>query len=56
VLDSKLEHEQAIIANLPHIADHLCADCKTHYDEVKRQLRLRGIAYQENWRLVRGLD
>jgi len=23
---------------------------------VKRQLALRGIAYQENWRLVRGLD
>ena len=56
VLDSKLEHEQPIIANLPRIADHLCADCKTHYAEVKRQLDLRGIAYQENWRLVRGLD
>ncbi|HEX4643066.1 MAG TPA: histidine--tRNA ligase [Candidatus Acidoferrales bacterium] len=56
VLDSKLEHEQPIIANLPHIADHLCAECKAHYDEVKRQLGLRGIAYQENWRLVRGLD
>ena len=24
--------------------------------EVKRQLDLRGITYQENWRLVRGLD
>jgi histidyl-tRNA synthetase len=56
VLDSKLEHEQPIIAGLPRIADHLCADCKTHYAEVKRQLDLRGIAYQENWRLVRGLD
>ena len=56
VLDSKLEHEQAIIANLPRIADHLCDDCRAHYAEVKRQLDLRGIAYQENWRLVRGLD
>jgi histidyl-tRNA synthetase len=56
VLDSKLEHEQAIIAKLPRIAEHLCADCRSHYDEVKRQLGLRGIAYQENWRLVRGLD
>ena len=56
VLDSKLEHEQAIIEKLPHIADHLCADCRAHYDEVKRQLGLRGITYQENWRLVRGLD
>jgi histidyl-tRNA synthetase len=56
VLDSKLEHEQAIIEKLPRIADHLCAECRAHYDEVKRHLALRGIAYQENWRLVRGLD
>ncbi|HKM81420.1 MAG TPA: histidine--tRNA ligase [Candidatus Acidoferrum sp.] len=56
VLDSKLESEQAIIEKLPRIADHLCADCAKHYAEVKRQLELRGVAYQENWRLVRGLD
>src|SRR6267154_2502260 len=56
VLDSKLEHEQAIIEMLPRIADHLCTECRAHYDEVKRQLGLRGITYQENWRLVRGLD
>ena len=56
VLDSKLEHEQAIIATLPRIADHLCDDCAKHYAEVKRQLELRGVAFRENWRLVRGLD
>jgi histidyl-tRNA synthetase len=56
VLDSKIESEQAIIAMLPHIADHLCDECKTHYAAVKRQLELRGVLYQENWRLVRGLD
>ena len=28
VLDSKLPEEQAIIANLPRIAEHLCAECK----------------------------
>jgi histidyl-tRNA synthetase len=56
VLDSKLEHEQAIIAALPKIADHLCDECKTHYAELKRQLELRGVKYVENWRLVRGLD
>ena len=56
VLDSKLEHEQPIIEKLPRIAEHLCADCRAHYDELKRQLGMRGIAYQENWRLVRGLD
>src|SRR5271154_2466 len=56
VLDSKLEHEQPIIAALPRIADHLCDECKTHYAAVKRDLDLRGVAYHENWRLVRGLD
>jgi len=56
VLDSKVESEQAIIEKLPRIGENLCADCRAHYDEVKRQLTLRGIAYQENWRLVRGLD
>lgn len=56
VLDSKLEHEQAIIATLPKIADHLCDECKAHYAAVKHNLQLRGVLYHENWRLVRGLD
>jgi histidyl-tRNA synthetase len=56
VLDSKLEHEQEIIEQLPRIGDSLCDECKSHYAEVKRQLDLRGVKYRENWRLVRGLD
>ena len=56
VLDSKLEHEQAIIETLPRIGEYLCADCAKHYAEVKRLLDLRGVTYRENWRLVRGLD
>ena len=56
VLDSKLKSEQPYIEKLPRIADHLCDECKAHYAAVKRQLELRGLLYQENWRLVRGLD
>jgi histidyl-tRNA synthetase len=56
VLDSKAPDEQAIIETLPRIADHLCEACKTHFAEVRRQLDLRGITYNLNWRLVRGLD
>src|ERR1700693_1725882 len=56
VLDSKLPSEQGIIATLPRMAAHLCADCAEHFAEVKRQLELRGVIYRENWRLVRGLD
>jgi histidyl-tRNA synthetase len=56
VLDSKLPHEQEIIAKLPRISDHLCAECREHFAKLKDELKLRGIAYEENWRLVRGLD
>jgi histidyl-tRNA synthetase len=56
VLDSKLESEQEIIEKLPRIAQHLCDSCRENYDEVKRQLAIRGIIYSQNFRLVRGLD
>jgi histidyl-tRNA synthetase len=56
VLDSKLESEQETIEKLPRIAQHLCDACRENYDEVKRQLALRGIVYTQNFRLVRGLD
>src|SRR5205085_10115114 len=56
VLDSKLPDEQPIIDTLPRISDHLCGPCREHYVELKRQLALRNIEYEENWRLVRGLD
>jgi histidyl-tRNA synthetase len=56
VLDSKLPQEQEIIAKLPRISDHLCAECREHFAKLKGELKLRGIVYEENWRLVRGLD
>src|SRR5690242_12825268 len=56
VLDSKLLEEQAIIERLPRISDHLCEACRAHFAKLKDELALRDIAYEENWRLVRGLD
>jgi histidyl-tRNA synthetase len=56
VLDSKLPEEQPIIAKLPRISDHLCAECREHFAKLKEELNIRGVAYEENWRLVRGLD
>ncbi len=56
VLDSKIPEEQPIIENLPRISDHLCDACRNHFAEVEKQLAMRGIAYEKNWRLVRGLD
>jgi histidyl-tRNA synthetase len=56
VLDSKVPHEQPIIETLPRISDHLCAACREHFAALKVELKLRGVEYEENWRLVRGLD
>jgi histidyl-tRNA synthetase len=56
VLDSKVPSEQPIIEKLPRISDHLCDDCRAHFAKLKDELNLRGIQYEENWRLVRGLD
>ena len=56
VLDSKIPQEQEIIAKLPKISEHLCDACREHFAKLKEELKLRGVSYQENWRLVRGLD
>lgn len=56
VMDSKLPEEQAIIEKLPKISEHLCADCREHYEKLKRELKLREVPFTESSRLVRGLD
>ena len=56
VLDSKLPEEQEIIEKLPRISEHLCDACRAHFAELKEELKLRGVSFEENWRLVRGLD
>jgi histidyl-tRNA synthetase len=56
VLDCKVPQDQATIDSLPRITDHLCAECRDHFAEVRRQLELLGIRYTLSHRLVRGLD
>jgi histidyl-tRNA synthetase len=56
VMDSKLPEEQAIIEKLPKISEHLCVDCREHYEKLKRELALRKVPFTESPRLVRGLD
>ncbi len=45
-----------IMDKAPKITDYLCDDCKTHYASVKSLLDGAGVAYEEDTRLVRGLD
>jgi histidyl-tRNA synthetase len=56
VLDCKVEADQPIIEKLPHILEHLCPECRQHFDRVTGDLDQRGVAYQITPRLVRGLD
>jgi histidyl-tRNA synthetase len=56
VLDCKVEADQSTIENLPRILDHLCPECRQHFESVTAELNNRSIAYTINSRLVRGLD
>ena len=40
----------------PSIADHLCDECRSHFDTVRDRLAVLGVDYELDKRLVRGLD
>ena len=56
ILDCKNEACTRIAAGAPGILDYLCEDCVTHFEGVKHNLDLMGIAYTVNPTVVRGLD
>ena len=56
ILDSKEEATQPLLEAAPHFADHLCADCASHFARLRTYLDELGRPYQVNYRIVRGLD
>ena len=56
VLDCKVPEDQPLINALPSIQDHLCADCRTHFDALCASLKDRAIDFEIVPRMVRGLD
>ncbi len=56
VLDSKEPGMETILAQAPHLADHLCEDCDEHFGQVKQLLDALEQGYSINFRLVRGMD
>lgn len=56
VLDDKRPEVRGMVADAPLMVDHLSAESKEHYEQVKAHLRDLGVAFTENHRLVRGLD
>src|SRR5437899_605517 len=56
VLDSKDPGDQEMIAALPKISEFWSEDSRQHFAEVKAALDTCGVPYEEEPRLVRGLD
>jgi len=56
ILDSKNEQDINISNNSPPITEYISQESKVHFEEVKRGLEAFNIKYQENYKLVRGLD
>lgn len=56
ILDCKSAEDQKIAENAPVILDYLCDDCQEHFDGLQKNLKLMGIDYTINPRIVRGLD
>ena len=56
VLDDKREEVREMTADAPLMRDHLCDDCRAHFDTVLGLLDDMGVAYELNPRMVRGLD
>jgi len=56
LLDCKKPSCYGIAEAAPRSMDHLCPQCKQHFQSVIRYLSLLGIPFEQNHRLVRGLD
>jgi len=56
VLDCKNESCIALTENAPRIYEHVCDDCRDHFNELESLLELHQVEYTKNFRLVRGLD
>ena len=56
VLDCKRSACRRATADAPRMVDHLCDDCRTHFERVRAGLGRLGIPFALETRLVRGLD
>ncbi len=56
VFDCKNETCEKIYENAPYFADHLCEECKKHFEKLQYYLGVKDIKYKINNKLVRGFD
>ncbi|MDJ0464813.1 histidine--tRNA ligase [Streptomyces sp. H27-C3] len=56
VLDDKRADVQKQLAGAPLLRDYLCEACKAYHEEVRELLTAAGVGYEDDEKLVRGLD
>ena len=56
ILDCKQEKCRALTADAPTQVEHLCEECREHFDAVQSALRAMDISFELDPRIVRGLD
>ena len=56
LLDCKKASCQEIAETAPKSTDYLCSECQAHFQSVQEYLKILGITFKLNYRLVRGLD
>ncbi|WP_405678892.1 histidine--tRNA ligase [Streptomyces sp. NBC_01511] len=56
VLDDKRREVRSQLTDAPKLRDHLCDACREYHAEVRDLLTAAGVAYEDDERLVRGLD
>ncbi|MFI1501812.1 histidine--tRNA ligase [Streptomyces platensis] len=56
VLDDKRESVQKQLDGAPKLRDYLCEACKAYHEQVRELLTAAGVAFEDDEKLVRGLD
>ncbi|GAU66082.1 histidine--tRNA ligase [Streptomyces sp. NBRC 110611] len=56
VLDDKRESVQEQLIGAPKLRDYLCEACKAYHEQVRELLTAAGVAFEDDEKLVRGLD
>jgi histidyl-tRNA synthetase len=56
IFDCKVDTCQEAISDAPKVIDFICDECQNHFEKVKEYLKMAGLDFILNPRMVRGLD
>ena len=56
MIDCKIDGPKEVVQNAPRLIDHLCDECREHFEGLKSELDALDIKYEIDPNIVRGLD